>query len=205
VKEKFHRPVIVFAPTDDDPANTNPMLKGSARSISGFHMRDALDLIAKRYPDLLCNFGGHAMAAGMTVRKHQFQAFSKAFDEVVRMQLSSNDLEAVLVTDGELLNTELTLESVSLLGTSGPWGQKFPEPSFDGFFYKVQSRVLKGRHLKLVLTQQLGGPLFDAIQFNSEWTEKPVPERLRIVYRPSINEFRGKRSVQLMLDYIEPA
>lgn len=205
LKEKFHRPVIVFAPADDDPMNPDPVLKGSGRSIDGFHLRDALDLIAKRHPELLSKFGGHAMAAGMTIRKSYFDAFSKAFDGVVREQLTKSDLDAVLITDGELSEFEMTLDTVSLLEASGPWGQQFPEPSFDGVFYKVQHRVLKGRHLKLVLAHQYGGPIFDAIQFNSDWVEKPIPERMRIVYRPNINEFRGKRSVQLMLDYIEPA
>ena len=203
VKEKFHRPVIVFAPADDDPNNDSPELKGSARSISGFHMRDALDIIAKRYPDYLSKFGGHAMAAGMTIEKKYLKEFTKAFDTVVREQLKIEDLEATLLSDGSLEESELTIQSVDMLELAGPWGQQFPEPRFDDTFDLVQQRILKDKHLKLVLAKQGSTQMFDAIQFNSEWVGKQIPEKIHVAYRPSINEFRGRKSVQLMIDHIE--
>jgi single-stranded-DNA-specific exonuclease len=203
VKEKLHRPVIAFAPESDDPDKQNGVLKGSARSISGFHMRDARDLLAKRHPELLSKCGGHAMAAGMSIEKEHFDLFCQAFDQVVREQLTANDLEAVLYSDGQFPAQELTLENVQGLELAGPWGQKFPEPSFDGTFEVVQTRILKELHLKLVLKMDVGGELFDAIQFNSEWVSQPLPEKVRVVYRPNINEFRGRRTIQFMVDHIE--
>jgi len=203
VKEKFNRPVIVFAPADDDPSIENPELKGSARSISGFHMRDALDIIAKRHPAYLSKFGGHAMAAGMTIEKKHLKEFTQAFDTVVREQLSAEDLEATLLSDGVLSENDLTIECVNMLELAGPWGQQFPEPRFDDTFELVQQRVLKEKHLKLVLAKQGSTQMFDAIQFNSEWIGKSIPARIRVAYRPNINEFRGRKSVQLMIDHIE--
>jgi len=204
VKEKFHRPVIVFAPADDDPSVENPELKGSARSIQGFHMRDALDIIAKRYPKYLSKFGGHAMAAGMTIEKKYFKEFTQAFDTVVREQLTAQDLEATLLSDGALSENELTIECVNMLELAGPWGQQFPEPCFDDTFELVQQRILKDKHLKLVLAKPGSTLMFDAIQFNSEWVGKSIPSQIRVAYRPNINEFRGRKSVQLMIDHIEP-
>ena len=204
VKEKFNRPVIVFAPADDDPTIENPELKGSARSISGFHMRDALDIIAKRHPTYLSKFGGHAMAAGMTIEKKHLKKFTQAFDTVVREQLTTQDLEATLLSDGALSENELTIECVNMLELAGPWGQQFPEPRFDDTFELIQQRVLKEKHLKLVLAKQGSTQMFDAIQFNSEWVGKTIPAQIRVAYRPSINEFRGRKSVQLMIDHIEP-
>ena len=203
VKEKFHRPVIVFAPADDDPSQENPELKGSARSITGFHMRDALDVVAKRHPELLSKFGGHAMAAGMSLNKKDLPIFSQAFDLVVREQLSKQDLEATLLSDGELLESDLAIDTVTLLELAGPWGQQFPEPCFDDTFDLIQTRILKDKHLKLVLAKQGSTQMFDAIQFNSEWVNKALPEQIRVAYRPNINEFRGRKSVQLMIDHIE--
>jgi single-stranded-DNA-specific exonuclease len=203
VKEKFHRPVIVFAPAADDPTIENPELKGSARSISGFHMRDALDIIAKRHPTYLSKFGGHAMAAGMTIEKKHLKEFTQAFDTVVREQLTVQDLESTLLSDGALSENELTIECVNMLELAGPWGQQFPEPRFDDTFELVQQRVLKDKHLKLVLAKPGSSQMFDAIQFNSEWVGKSLPEQIRVAYRPNINEFRGRKSVQLMIDHIE--
>jgi single-stranded-DNA-specific exonuclease len=203
VKEKFHRPVIVFAPADDDPTIENPELKGSARSISGFHMRDALDIIAKRHPAYLSKFGGHAMAAGMTIEKKYLKEFTQAFDSVVREQLTAQDLESTLLSDGALSENELTIECVNMLELAGPWGQQFPEPRFDDTFELVQQRILKEKHLKLVLAKPGSSQMFDAIQFNSEWVGKSLPVQIRVAYRPNINEFRGRKSVQLMIDHIE--
>lgn len=205
IKEQLHRPVIIFAAADDDPLADNFELKGSARSIPGLHMRDALDLVAKQHPQLLKKFGGHAMAAGMTISANDFEDFADAFDKVVRDLLTEQDLDSVLMSDGELSESELELDKVELLARSGPWGQQFPEPAFDGVFRVIQSRILKDKHLKLVLSAQHGQQLFDAIQFNSGWVDRALPELVRVVYRPNINEFRGRKSVQFLLDYIEPA
>lgn len=202
IKEKLHRPTIIFAPVEDDPHIEDPVLKGSARSIAGLHMRDTLDLLAKRHPHLLSKFGGHAMAAGMSIRLSQFRDFARAFDQLVRERLTESDLEAVLLTDGELAAEERTIENVLKLEQSGPWGQNFPEPCFDGVFHVVQSRVLKEKHLKLVLSDQ-DGQLIDAIQFNSEWCSQALSSRVRVVYRPNVNYFRGKQSLQFFIDYLE--
>lgn len=211
VKEKLHRPTIVFAPESDDPHKENPMLKGSARSIPGLHMRDTLDRVAKRHPHLLSKFGGHAMAAGMTLKAADYPQFVDAFDQAVRESLTRQDLEATLQTDGELTAQELTLESATLLSQYGPWGQQFPEPSFDGVFRVLEHRVLKGKHLKMILSPidstatGQSGAMIDAIQFNSDWVEQAPPRCVRVVYRPDINEYRGRQTLQLMLEHLESA
>lgn len=203
IKDRLNRPVVVFAPESDDPSIVDPVLKGSARSIKSFHMRDGLDLVAKRNPGLLSKFGGHAMAAGMSIYKSQLADFVRAFDEVVRDVLRPADLEAIIETDGELSESDLDLNSIEMLKRAGPWGQAFPEPCFDGRFKVVQFKVLKEKHLKLVLTSLNGSQLFDAIQFNSDWVKRNMPDEISIVYRPDINEFRGRRNVQLIIDYID--
>lgn len=202
IKEKLHRPTIIFAPAEDDPHDIDPVLKGSARSIPGLHMRDTLDLLAKRHPHLLNKFGGHAMAAGMSIRLSHFQDFATAFDQLVREQLNEADLEAVLLTDGELAAEERTIANILTLEQAGPWGQNFPEPCFDGIFNVLQSRVLKEKHLKLVLSDQ-EGQLIDAIHFNSEWCQQGLTSQVRVVYRPNVNTFRGKQSLQFFIDYLE--
>jgi single-stranded-DNA-specific exonuclease len=203
IKEKLNRPTIIFAPANDDPEEDNPILKGSARSIPGLHMRDTLDLLAKRYPQLLSKFGGHAMAAGMSIEFNNLEAFTDAFNAIVKEALTESDLESVLLTDGELSSEDRTLENIALLERSGPWGQAFPEPSFDGVFNVLQQRVLKEKHLKLVLSDEFGTQFVDAIHFNSGWCHETLPNKVRIVYRPNINEFRGKRSIQFFIDYLE--
>jgi single-stranded-DNA-specific exonuclease len=203
IKEKLNRPTIIFAPANDDPEEDNPVLKGSARSIPGLHMRDTLDLLAKRYPQLLSKFGGHAMAAGMSIEFNNLEAFTDAFNAIVKEALTESDLESVLLTDGELSSEDRTLENIALLERSGPWGQAFPEPSFDGVFNVLQQRVLKEKHLKLVLSDEFGTQFVDAIHFNSGWCHETLPNKVRIVYRPNINEFRGKRSIQFFIDYLE--
>jgi single-stranded-DNA-specific exonuclease len=203
IKEKLNRPTIIFAPANDDPEEDNPILKGSARSIPGLHMRDTLDLLAKRYPQLLSKFGGHAMAAGMSIEFNNLEAFTDAFNAIVKEALTESDLESVLLTDGELSSEDRTLENIALLERSGPWGQAFPEPSFDGVFNVLQQRVIKEKHLKLVLSDEFGTQFVDAIHFNSGWCHETLPNKVRIVYRPNINEFRGKRSIQFFIDYLE--
>ena len=143
------------------------------------------------------------MAAGMSIEFNNLDAFTDAFNAIVKEALTESDLESVLLTDGELSSEDRTLENIALLERSGPWGQAFPEPSFDGVFNVLQQRVLKEKHLKLVLSDEFGTQFVDAIQFNSGWCHETLPSKVRIVYRPNINEFRGKRSVQFFIDYLE--
>jgi len=201
VKDRYHRPVIAFA---DDVAGVS--IKGSARSIPGFHIRDALDVVASKHPQLLSKFGGHAMAAGMSLQLQDFQAFSEAFDTEVRRQLVEADLQAQLLTDGELSRSEFTLDLAHTLRLAGPWGQHFPEPLFDGVFRLVQQRIVGSNHLKMVLAvDDSGQQLIDAIAFNVDlerWPNADV-ESVRVVYKLDVNDFRGRQSLQLLVDYIE--
>lgn len=199
IREQTHRPTVAFAPDDGE------CLKGSARSIPGLHIRDALAALDTRYPGLLKKYGGHAMAAGMTIARQNFEAFCAAFDTIVRQQIRAEDLEAAVVTDGPLAPEELTLETARLLRHAGPWGQHFPEPLFDGEFRVVSQRVVGNNHLKMVVQSMAGGEPVDAIAFN---TGAEVPDftrtGARVVYRPEVNSFRGRTSLQLLVDYLEP-
>ncbi len=200
LKDRYHRPVIVFANAEDGS------LKASARSIPGFHIRDALDAIATRQPALLQKFGGHAMAAGLSLEQEHFDAFSKAFDEEVRNTLSDTDLQAVLMSDGMLGEEHLTLNLAATLKNAGPWGQHFPEPLFDGVFTIVQQRIVGAKHLKLVLCLAASEQIIDAIAFNVDldvWPNDKIT-MANIVYKLDVNEYRGKQSLQLMIEYIEP-
>lgn len=196
LKERYHRPVIAMAPMGGSE------LKGSARSISGLHIRDTLDQLATLYPHLLQKFGGHAMAAGLSIREEHFDAFAAAFDELVAAQLDENDLKEVLLSDGELEADELHLSMAEILRDAGPWGQGFPEPLFEGVFQVVDSRIVGGKHVKMVLSHQ-DGVKVDAIAFN-QLEDAPTHEmqKIRAIYRLDVNEFRGARSLQLIMDYI---
>ncbi len=206
IKERLHRPVIAFAQAGADE-NGEPQLKGSARSIAGLHIRDVLDTLATRNPGLISRFGGHAMAAGLSLRECDYPRFSQAFAELVAVQLSEEALQACILTDGEVGAEELTLATAELLREAGPWGQGFPEPSFDGEFDVLQQRLLGERHLKLVLSLP-GRPQrpFDAIAFNvdGEFWRRCNASRIRAVYRLDVNEFRGQRALQLVIDQLEP-
>ncbi|WP_439133365.1 single-stranded-DNA-specific exonuclease RecJ [Pseudomaricurvus sp.] len=200
IKERFHRPVIAFADANEEE------IKGSARSIPGLHIRDALDAVASANPGLLTKFGGHAMAAGMSLKKSDFPRFQKAFDEVVRQSLTLDDLQAEILSDGELATDEFSLPLAHTLREAGPWGQHFPEPVFDGEFYLVQQRIVGEKHLKLVLAvDEARQQLVDAIAFNIDVKEWPnhSAEKIRLAYRLDVNEFRGRESVQLMAVYLE--
>lgn len=206
IKERLHRPVIAFADAGID-AEGREELKGSARSIAGLHIRDVLDQVATQNPGLVSRFGGHAMAAGLSLYKADYERFSAAFAVAVAQQLSAEDLQARILTDGALCSSELTMTNAQLLRDFGPWGQHFPEPSFDGEFRIVEHRLLGGKHLKLVLCpvddEQC---VFDAIAFNIEaqqWSNCN-DWRVNVVYRLDINEFRGQRNLQLMVEYLEP-
>ncbi len=200
MKEQFHRPVIAFAPANEDCNE----LKGSARSISGLHIRDALDRVATKHPSLLTKFGGHAMAAGMTINAQDYELFAKAFDEVVRDELDESQLEAIIVSDGELEDHELTVNTAELLRKAGPWGQNFLEPVYDGVFEVIQVRIVGAKHLKLVLQLEGSSQLIDGIEFNSDWVGHETQlDKVRLAYRPDVNEFRGRKNLQLMVQYLE--
>ena len=202
IKDKLHRPVIAFAKDKDG------FIKGSARSISCVHIRDVLDTIAGQHPGLIDKFGGHAMAAGMTIKELDFEAFKQAFDQELRRFVTAEDLNGSLYSDGELTPDEITFELANVIQEAGPWGQGFPEPQFDGEFELVESRIVGEKHLKLQLRAQSQsggqGKIIDAIAFNftgKAWSTKP--ERVHTVYRLGINEFRGRRQLQLTIENIE--
>jgi single-stranded-DNA-specific exonuclease len=202
IKDKYHRPTIVFADVGEGE------IKGSARSVPGFHIRDALDAVAARNPDLLQKFGGHAMAAGMSLTRANFAAFAQAFDDEVRRQLTTDDLQAVVVSDGELEAQDFSLQIATQLREAGPWGQHFPEPVFDGEFYLLQQKLVGEKHLKMTLAHDAQGQnLVDAIAFNIDPRLWPNPQakKVRVAYKLDINEFRGNTTVQLLVDYLELA
>ena len=190
IREKYHRPVIAFA--QDGQGN----LKGSGRSIKGFHMRDALDLVTKRHPELIGKFGGHAMAAGLTIAESAMADFASAFDAVARELLTPADLAERIETDGALDADELTFDFVHAIDAE-VWGQGFSAPSFTGNFRVLEQRVVGEKHLKLKLS--LGGTTFEAMRFGSADGLNPS---IDAVFRPSINEFRGQATLQLVLDYV---
>ncbi|MEC5387638.1 single-stranded-DNA-specific exonuclease RecJ [Uliginosibacterium sp. H3] len=197
IKERAHRPTIAFAPASSDGSTGE--LKGSGRSIPALHMRDALDLISKRHPDLILKFGGHAMAAGLSIREVDYPRFATAFAETVAELLTPADLQRCVETDGALESGYMSLEMARML-EAAIWGQGFAQPLFDDVFEVESQRILKERHLKLRLRK--GGNSFEAIQFNCA---ESVPNRIRVAYRLSVNEYNGVASVQLMLEHFEPA
>jgi single-stranded-DNA-specific exonuclease len=198
IKDQVHRPVIAFAPAGID------LIKGSARSIPGVHIRDVLSDIAAAHPKILSKFGGHAMAAGLSIKMHDYPPFALAFDEMVSKRLASVDLEQKILSDGELSEQEMTLEMADLLQNAATWGQEFPEPLFDGVFDVIQSRIVGQRHLKLVLRKPAGDLVIDAIAFFVDRPEHWLGLRqIRAAYKLDINEFRGNRSVQFIVQYFE--
>jgi len=193
VKEKFHRPTFAFARGNEGE------LKASGRSIPSLHLRDALDLVAKRHPDLLLRFGGHAAAAGLTLLEDRLSEFEEAFELVCQQSLTPADLTRSFETDGALESGYYSLESVRLMQQE-VWGQTFPAPLFSDEFEVLNQRVLKEKHLKLKL--QKGTQRFDAIQFNFA---ESAPNKIRAAFRLDINEWNGAQSVQLMLEHFEAA
>ena len=187
LKDKFHRPVIAFARAQGGE------IKGSGRSIPGLHLRDALDLVAKRHPHLLNKFGGHAMAAGLSLQEADFTAFKKAFEEVAKSLLTPADLTRILETDGALDREDFSVEMARSLEQQ-VWGQGFPQPLFDGVFKVDSQRVVGEKHLKLKLSSASGD--FDAIHF---FSTEPMPASIRAVYSLNINEYNGKVNLQLIL------
>jgi single-stranded-DNA-specific exonuclease len=201
IKDKYYRPVIAFAPGNNDE------IKGSGRSIRGFHLRDALDLVSKRYPGLLLKFGGHAAAAGLTLRARDFEKFRDVFEQTARALLGPADLKHVIETDGDLDESDLNLELAAQLAEQ-VWGQGFAQPTFNTCFCVVDQRVVGKRHLKLKLTKshhQTGnhisekrGRQYDAILFSSTIR---LPEVIRAVYRLQVNEFNGNSTLQFIVDH----
>ena len=204
LKEKFHRPCIVFAKgKEDDSLNAdNQEIKGSARSIPGLHIRDLLEHIDSQHPNLIIKFGGHAMAAGLSIKQQSFEIFQRVFNELAKKWLKEEDLQSIILSDGELDIDHLTLTFAEQLREAGPWGQNFPEPLFDDTFKLVQQRIVGEKHLKLVVEKQ--GEVFDGIAFNIDvnvWPNEQA-KQVHLAYRLDVNEFRGKRTVQLMIDNI---
>lgn len=199
VKEKVSRPVIAFAKVSDD------VLKGSARSVKGLHIRDVLDNIAKGYPHLLTKFGGHAMAAGLSIHPDSYDEFSTVFSNEVGKMITEADLQDHIETDGELQTDEFTLDVAELLRSAGPWGQNFPEPRFDGIFKLIDQHIVGRRHLKMVLQIPATDIMLEAIAFNMDtdiWPNHNC-DSAHVVYRLDINEFNGRRKLQLLVEEIE--
>ena len=198
IKEKFNRPVIVFA------QECQGILKGSARSITELHIKDVFDEIARLYPELILTFGGHAMAAGLTIEESQFDRFSDVFNKVVDRYISSDSLEDQCLTDGELSGDDFSLPLALAIQNAGPWGQSFPEPIFVGQFKILDKRVVGESHLKLKLQSRNNNTL-DAIAFNmtdDDWPSKL--EQITSTYRLGINNYRGHSQIQLFIEHIEP-
>ncbi|OOF54834.1 single-stranded-DNA-specific exonuclease RecJ [Rodentibacter genomosp. 2] len=202
IKDQYHRPVIAFAQDEKG------VLKGSARSIEGVHIRDLLERIHSQYPDMILKFGGHAMAAGLSIREECFSQFQQIFNQTVLDWLDETHLQGIIWTDGELRTNEFTLETAELLKNGGPWGQAFAEPCFDGEFKILDQRAIgQGQnHLKMLVEPKQGGSLLDAIAFNVDTRLYPdlSIKRARLAYKLDINEFRGNRNIQLLVDHIEP-
>ena len=195
VKDKLHRPVIAFA-----RAQEAGMLKGSARSIAGLHVRDALATVDALHPGLITRFGGHAMAAGLSLPEAGLEAFTRAFDEACRGQLDDAALEKVLETDGELGEGELALDTARALELAGPWGQGFPEPLFDGRFEVAQVRAVGERHARYRLRAP-GGRMIDAIHFNGAET-MPESGSIRLAYRLGVNRYQGLERPELRVEWL---
>ena len=200
IKEKFYRPVIAFAESSEQE------LKGSGRSIPGLHLRDALERLDSQHPGLISKFGGHAMAAGLTLPKSKLEAFETHFSALVAEWLTPEQLTGTWLSDGELAADEFSLVLAEQLRQAGPWGQAFPEPGFDGRFRLISQRLLAGKHLKMQVQPEVGGPELDAIAFNVDlatWPDGSV-QWVELGYRLDINEWRGNRSVQLLVSLLHP-
>lgn len=197
LKEKFHRPCIVFAAVEDSDE-----IKGSARSIPGLHIRDVLEHIDTLYPDLIIKYGGHAMAAGLSIKKSGFEQFQSVFNEVANKFLTQDMLQGIILSDGELPNDHYTISFAQELQAAGPWGQNFPEPVFDDVFKIVQQRIVGEKHLKLMLEKD--GIQLDAIAFNIDLKRWPNFEakQVHVAFKLDVNEFRNQQSVQLMVEHI---
>ncbi|NAW69012.1 single-stranded-DNA-specific exonuclease RecJ [Vibrio sp. V27_P1S3P104] len=203
IKDKYHRPVIAFAEGGEG------IIKGSCRSIPGLHMRDTLDKIDTQHPGLIIKFGGHAMAAGLTIAERQLEHFRQLFEQVVNEQLDAASLKGIVLSDGELKPEEFSMHTAETLRAGGPWGQAFPEPLFDGEFKVLHQKLVGEKHLKLMLEPLFKGHpthiMIDGIAFNVDlrrWPDASV-KTVHLAYKLDINEFRGNQSLQLLIDHIE--
>jgi single-stranded-DNA-specific exonuclease len=199
LKDTLHRPVIACAPAGAG----SDEIKASGRSVAGFHLRDALAEVDARRPGLLQRFGGHAMAAGLSLRSGDIETFASEFDAVVRERIAPEALDAVMLSDGELEPEHYCLDLAMQLRHAAPWGQGFPEPVFDGVFSVDTWRVLAEKHLRLRLRCHGGQALIDAIMFNAD-VGAPPPMQLRAAFQLDVNEWQGTQKLQLLLRHIEP-
>ena len=195
IKERLNRPVIAFALDGEDT------LKGSARSVAGVHIRDALEAVAARHPGLLSKFGGHAMAAGLSLEHARFDEFRAAFDAEVRRHLGAGDLRGTILSDGPLETADIALPLARELRGAGPWGQGFPEPVFDGEFEVQSSRVVGELHMKLSLSAGERAPTVDAIAFNALDYWPTDAKVVRLAYKLDVNFFRGRETAQLIVEH----
>ncbi|MEE9325933.1 MAG: single-stranded-DNA-specific exonuclease RecJ [Cocleimonas sp.] len=208
VRERYNRPAIIFAPANIDGEQASAdsdgdEIKGSARSITTLHIRDIFDEVATNYPGLLDKFGGHAMAAGLSLRKNQLAEFTEAICDVVTKQVNTETFQEVHLSDGKLHPKEFELKQADELRYAAPWGQHFPAPVFDNRFKLVNKRLLKEKHLKLLLVPEGQSRSVAAIAFNvdiDKWPEEG--ETVHLLYRLEVNEFRGSSSLQLMVDQL---
>lgn len=203
VKERLHRPAVAFAPAGENDPET---LRGSTRSIAGFHIRDALAEVDAREPGLIVRFGGHAMAAGLSLRASDFDRFARCFDTVARGRIAPELLQPLLHSDGELAPGDFDLELARQLRVAGPWGQGFPPPLFDNVFECVGSRRMGAddRHLRLQLRDPRDGRTHEAVMFNAE-SVVPIASSMRIAYELAVNDWQGRESLRLLVRHIEPA
>jgi single-stranded-DNA-specific exonuclease len=199
IKDRLHRPVIVFA------RDIEGLIKGSARSISKVHIRDLLEMIACHHPELIDKFGGHAMAAGLTIKECNLEQFKKVFDQKVSDIISEGDFGNTVLTDGELSPDEMNIELAETIINAGPWGQGFPEPVFEGQFEIVDSKIVGDKHLKMQLRTNGHDNIIEAIAFNSiedAWVN--TAREIQTVYKLDINEYAGRQKLQLVIDYFAP-
>ena len=202
IKEKFNQPVVAFAPERDD----SEKLSGSARSVAGLHIRDLLESISRSHPGLIEKFGGHAMAAGLTIPAAQLDVFSSRFSALVGAHFADGAPALEIHTDGELTPAEMTKKTAERVRTASPWGQGFPAPLFDGEFRVVAQKVVGQHHLKMRLAPIGSLECFNAIVFG--WLEAgqrpPRLNTVRVVYQLQVNEYYGKRSLQMLVKYMQP-
>ncbi|MBA2710064.1 MAG: single-stranded-DNA-specific exonuclease RecJ [Tatlockia sp.] len=198
LKERYHRPVIAFAVVNEE-------LKGSARSIPGVNIRDALAAVDRENPGLITKFGGHAMAAGLTLPAKSFETFNKAFTAEIAKHLDVAQCEGILLTDGPLKLDEITLETAQIIHQAGPWGQQFPEPCFDNIFEIIEQRLVGQHHLKLSLAHVEGGPIIDAIAFNVDLKQWPNhrARQAYVAYKLDINIYQGRTRLQLLVEALQ--
>ena len=199
IKEQFHRPVIAFA---EESAG---MLKGSGRSIEGIHIRDMLETVSCNNPGLISKFGGHAMAAGLSIKEENFPLFAQKFQECVDSHMSPELLMNNIISDGELSSSDMSMSLAEQIEGIGPWGQGFPEPLFDGIFELRERKILADQHLKLSVSLNGSNKTFDAIAFYTLDEGWPATvNQVQMAYRLNVNEFRGSRSLQFIVEHIVP-